>query len=87
MQTCCKTPRNDLFVVDPRDKSCAHPDAKPFNSYLLNRLQNPRENFTVDFSDPIVQRTLIEDAVSCIALIKTILINHLLFKCFVDCYT
>jgi hypothetical protein len=54
-----------LFVVDPKDKSCAHPDAKPFNSYLLNRLQNRRESFTVDFSDPIVQRALIEDAVSC----------------------
>jgi hypothetical protein len=52
-----------LFEVDIKDRSCAYPNAKPFNSYTLNLLQNPKLNFTVNFSDPIVQRTLFQNAV------------------------
>jgi hypothetical protein len=65
MHTCCKTPRNNLYDVDIiKDRSCAFPNAKPFNSYTLNLLQNPKFNFTVNLSDPIVQATLFPSAVS-----------------------
>lgn len=65
-------PRSDLLVLDKKDKSCANPNGKTFNGYIMNKQQNANAGNTINFNDAKVQKALSKDAVSsCTLLFKT----------------
>jgi hypothetical protein len=60
---CCLEPRKDLLILDEKEK-CPNTNAKMLNNYMLNKYQDPKKNFTIDFNNVKMQKALAKAAVS-----------------------
>jgi hypothetical protein len=63
MHTCCQEPRNEIVVLNTADKSCGNANAKIFNGYYLNKLQDQFNGYRMNFNDARKTRAFAKDAV------------------------